>query len=407
MPTIHDFKFSRFSYAGIGMRGLNAGASYIFMRYACAMVFYGGLVRSGSADGSDTSFETGAKIGYDAITQLIDGLKPGEYGHVLKSYLPWNGFNGRWVADSGYTDRVSAEAAFLASIHHPGWNELKDSVKGLMARNVHQILGDDLSSPVRFTMCQTADGAFTAETTSGRTGGTGQAIRIAGANGVKVYNTKNPDHLQIVMKWLETAEVEVMTGFGVSPKALVDSYLDRFRGIKKTAEGDILTLFGRGDIDVLVHGCNLQYYNSGIAKSIREQYPEAYKQFKTHKVNDRKLLGTIDVVPISMNGREQYIVNAYTQPIWGREPDILYVDYEAVRKCFKAVASRFDTKQKIGIPRIGSGLGNGCWVTLSNAIGQQLRRHDLTLVDFPRSPESELGITQQREKLDGSQLDMF
>jgi hypothetical protein len=111
---------------------------------------------------------------------------------------------------------------------------------------------------------------------------------------------------------------------------------------------------------------------SGIAKGVRETFPEAYTAFMKHKKGDRKSLGLIDIVPVQRSGKKITIVNAFTQYNYGRDVDTLYVDYEAVRKSFKAVAQAFDTKVRIGIPRIGAGLGNGCWVTISNIIGELL-----------------------------------
>ncbi len=58
-----------------------------------------------------------------------------------------------------------------------------------MARNCYQVLGEDLSTPVDFVVCWTPDGAESE--TSRKTGGTGQAIRIAADLGIRVYNLKN------------------------------------------------------------------------------------------------------------------------------------------------------------------------------------------------------------------------
>ena len=49
-----------------------------------------------------------------------------------------------------------------------------------MARNCHQVLGQDLKTPVDFIVCWTKDG--------GESGGTGQALRIARDLNIPVYN---------------------------------------------------------------------------------------------------------------------------------------------------------------------------------------------------------------------------
>lgn len=76
----------------------------------------------------------------------------------------------------------------------------------LMGRNVHQVLGDDLDNRdaySRFVLCFTADGADgVALKTSGLTGGTGQAIRIAADFGVPVFNLQRDDHRERVLSMI-------------------------------------------------------------------------------------------------------------------------------------------------------------------------------------------------------------
>lgn len=61
-----------------------------------------------------------------------------------------------------------------------------ESSASLHARNVHQVLGAACSDPAAWVLCWTPDG--TERETTAKTGGTGQAIRIAVAHGVPVVN---------------------------------------------------------------------------------------------------------------------------------------------------------------------------------------------------------------------------
>ena len=65
---------------------------------------------------------------------------------------------------------------------------LKQGGKKLQARNSHQVLGDSLRDPVAFVVCWTTDGAETLKETGRHTGGTGQAIRLADACNIPVFN---------------------------------------------------------------------------------------------------------------------------------------------------------------------------------------------------------------------------
>jgi hypothetical protein len=84
----------------------------------------------------------------------------------------------------------------MASRFHPAWASLRAGVRPLHARNCHQVLGADLTSPARFVLCWTPDGSLDGR--GRRVGGTGQALRIAHHYGVPVFNLARPDHAERV-----------------------------------------------------------------------------------------------------------------------------------------------------------------------------------------------------------------
>lgn len=57
----------------------------------------------------------------------------------------------------------------------------------LHARNMHIILGANLDSPVEIVICWTKDGL--------RSGGTGQALRLAESRDIPIYDLGIPDLL--------------------------------------------------------------------------------------------------------------------------------------------------------------------------------------------------------------------
>lgn len=120
------------------------------------------ILRSGGADGADSAFEKGA-------------------GDKKISYIPWPGFNG----STEECIPVTSAAMKLAGEFHPGWMYLSYGAKKLHARNGYQILGEDLNTPVDFVVCWTPGGK--------EVGGTAQAIRIAKANRIKVFNLANEE----------------------------------------------------------------------------------------------------------------------------------------------------------------------------------------------------------------------
>lgn len=162
------------SYAGIGSRSTPVEILDTIEQLARRLRERGYTLRSGHAPGADQAFERGA-------------------GTAAEVYLPWPTFENTVPCASQYTQpRPSPAAVQMAASHHPAWERLAGGARALHARNCHQILGADLNNPVHFVVCWTPDGATTQPTRE--TGGTGQALRIAAAHSIRVFNLALPDH---------------------------------------------------------------------------------------------------------------------------------------------------------------------------------------------------------------------
>jgi len=146
-------------YAGIGSRETPERVLATMKAIGSHLAKTGWTLRSGGAFGADSAFEAGAT----------------ESGGKAEIWLPWAGFNGSRSQLS-----PSPEAFELASQHHPAWERLGRGPRALHARNGHQILGSDLSTPVDFVVCWTKGGKGG--------GGTGQAIRLARSKGIQVFD---------------------------------------------------------------------------------------------------------------------------------------------------------------------------------------------------------------------------
>lgn len=147
-------------YTGIGSRETPQKMLDFMIETAILLDWDGYTLRSGGAEGADSAFAQGAT----------------ESGHYPPEiYLPWKGFNGN-------TSPLlpSPEAFELAAKYHPAWNRCRRGARALHARNCHQVLGKDLKTPSEFVVCWTPDGSGS--------GGTGQAIRIAKAHKIPVYD---------------------------------------------------------------------------------------------------------------------------------------------------------------------------------------------------------------------------
>jgi O-acetyl-ADP-ribose deacetylase (regulator of RNase III) len=148
----------------------------------------------------------------------------------------------------------------------------------------------------------------------------------------------------------------------------------------KEIDGDLLVLANRGDFTVIIHGCNCFHtMGAGIAKSIKEKYPEAYEADLQTNYGDKNKLGDYSFFDYP----NFTIINAYTQYMYGRGKQ---VDYDAVRKCFNKIKKKFGMKMgrsnKFGIPKIGAGLAGGNWDIISGIIEDEMVGEDITVVNF-------------------------
>lgn len=147
----------------------------------------GWTLRSGHAKGADQAFGEGA-------------------GFNSEIFLPWASYNNE-DALYGHIFSQPSEASYeVAAQFHPNWDRLSVSARTLLARNSHQILGSNLDDPVNLVICWTPNGSLTGK--SRLAGGTGQALRIAHAHSIPIFNLARPDHLDNLKNQTRTEKGE-------------------------------------------------------------------------------------------------------------------------------------------------------------------------------------------------------
>ena len=111
---------------------------------------------------------------------------------------------------------------------------------------------------------------------------------------------------------------------------------------------------------ILCHGVNCQgAMGSGVAKAIKEKWPEVYQIFKNSDVG-RDMLGAIKMVKPS-GYPDLTIYNCYTQEYYGRDGK-RYASLDAVRESlYKIFRIAETTNETIHLPKIGCGLGGLDW----------------------------------------------
>lgn len=168
-------------YAGIGSRETPAEVMTAMTDLATIVAKAGYTLRSGGADGADTAFEIGC--------DKVKGNK--------EIFIPWRGFN----KSQSVLYPATPQAHKLASEIHKGYQYLSPAAKNLIARNMHQVLGYSLNTPVKCVVCWTKDGCEDIEHYTTKTGGTGSAIALASTFDIPVFNLKNYGRLQAVCEF--------------------------------------------------------------------------------------------------------------------------------------------------------------------------------------------------------------
>lgn len=168
-------------YAGIGSRETPQDIMDLMTKIAKKLASMSIILRSGGANGADTAFANGVKNDWDK-----------------QIFLPWVGFNN---ATGVFLGSKMEDAEKIAKQYHPRWNKCSKAAKALLTRNTFQILGADLKTPSDFVICWTADGRAS--------GGTGQALRIAKAYDIPIFNLKKEEHRAQLEKFVEQTNLPV------------------------------------------------------------------------------------------------------------------------------------------------------------------------------------------------------
>lgn len=151
-------------YCGIGSRKAPENILKFITSVSSILENCDYILRSGSALGCDKAFENGVKDKRNKEIFVHSDAKPWSF-ETVKKYIP--------------NDRPQT------------FDSWQPYVKGLLARNMMQVLGEDGNSPVDFVVCWTRVGDYK----TSEVGGTGYALRCAIDRGIPTYNLNYPEQL--------------------------------------------------------------------------------------------------------------------------------------------------------------------------------------------------------------------
>lgn len=145
------------------------------------------------------------------------------------------------------------------------------------------------------------------------------------------------------------------------------------------------------DCDYICHQVNCQgVMGSGIARQIRERWPEVYEHYRntwyieTLRNKTYQLLGMVDIAPI--RDTKQKVVNMFCQDRCGYD-GVRYTSYDAFATALYNMSYRIDKGAVIGFPKnIGCGLGGGNWNVIS-ALIEEFLGNDYEVYIYEYEPE--------------------
>ena len=122
-------------------------------------------------------------------------------------------------------------------------------------------------------------------------------------------------------------------------------------------KGNLIDMAEAGEFDVIVHGCNcFNTMGAGIAREIRDRYPQAWASDSMTERGDYNKLGNWSVGINDLEDSKFIIINAYTQFNISVGKDVF--EYSAFALVLQKLEYAFGNK-RIGLPYIGMGLAGG------------------------------------------------
>jgi O-acetyl-ADP-ribose deacetylase (regulator of RNase III) len=136
-------------------------------------------------------------------------------------------------------------------------------------------------------------------------------------------------------------------------------------------QGDLIQALKNGEVGVIAHQANcMNTMGSGVAKAIRENFPEAYAADCETERGDADKLGNYTFA----ENEHGLIFNLYGQYNYGRD-GAHYTQLASLEEALENMAiylTDIGYKGKVGIPKLGCGLGGADWNQVARVVSRAL-----------------------------------
>jgi O-acetyl-ADP-ribose deacetylase (regulator of RNase III) len=135
-------------------------------------------------------------------------------------------------------------------------------------------------------------------------------------------------------------------------------------------------LFRRSDLKAIAHGCNCAgAMGKGIAVEFRRRFPKMYAEYRRRCAEGLFTLGDV----FAWTESKTTVFNLGTQKTWRSKAQLSAIE-KAVHEMVRLAAEQGLTK--IGLPRIGAGLGGLAWEDVRALLEEIGREAEVELVVF-------------------------
>ncbi len=148
-------------------------------------------------------------------------------------------------------------------------------------------------------------------------------------------------------------------------------------------KGCLLDAFDRGDVNVIGHCVNCQgVMGSGIALSIKERYPEVFKDYREFhdKYGADRVFGSGQSVGMYNDNikRIQQVFNLHGQDNYGRSTR--HLNYGAIGDALGNMADKLGEIHQIGFPyKMGCDRAGGDWEIVLEMIEFYFKSHNVKI----------------------------
>jgi len=147
--------------------------------------------------------------------------------------------------------------------------------------------------------------------------------------------------------------------------------------------GCLIEALDKGEVSAIAHQANCQNtMKSGVAKAIVERWPAVAEADQATKKGDPDKLGTLSFTPVFCEDCEiRPVFNLYGQYTYGREKGVVYTDVKALGNAMAQMKLFLDSIgiKRVGLPKLGAGLGGAKWEDVESAIETELAGLDITI----------------------------